>query len=140
MRNRRAGFLSVVLIVASQIGCGEPSAEELAAKIAASEELRHIDRICMELPKPPTFKQIKKGISGNSGNTIVYYQFASDMSFVEMRDFYQDSSVRGQYILTGEHYQEPERFISLLSLQREDVRIVLENRPPSAIFNLDCIK
>jgi len=135
MRRIRTTLLIVGLLVA----CREPSPEELAARIASSEELQYIDQICGEFPKPSNFRQVKKGVSGNAEKTIIYYQYLSDLSFAAVQDFYKDSNQRG-YVLESEDFREPEDFMSLLRFRRKDIRIVLEHRPPSAIFNIDCIR
>jgi hypothetical protein len=128
------------LILVLLDSCGEPSQEEVARKIAASEELRQIDKICTEFPKPPGFRQIKKGIPVNTEITSVYYQYSSNLSFTSVRNFYQDAANRGNYILVSENYIGPEDSINLLRFLRDDVGITLEHRPPAAIFNIDCIR
>lgn len=133
--------LLACLILVLLDSCRAPSQEEVAAKIAASEELSHIDQICTEFPKPPTFRQIKKGISEDSEITSIYYQYSSNLPFASVRDFYQDAANRGEYMIVSENYTEPESLISVLRLSREDVAIVLEHRPRRpAIYNIDCIR
>jgi|GEM_PF-5277139 len=133
-------ILLIVVVAVCVVSCRERSAEEIAAKIEASDVLSHIDQTCMKFPKPGGFKQIKKGISGNSEVAMIYYQYVSEKSFLEVRDFYRDPLTRGSYELTSENYREPESFISELRLLHGDVRIVVEHRPPSNIFSIGCIK
>ncbi len=132
--------LLTCLILVLLDSCGEPAEEEVARKIAASEELRHIDQICTEFPKPPAFRQIKKGIYVNSEIKSVYYQYSSNQPFAFVRNFYQDAANRGEYMLFSENYTEPEDTISTLRFLRDNVGITLEHRPPTAIFNIDCIR
>lgn len=130
----------IILITILLASCRGPSDDELSARIAASDVLSHVDKFCMEFPKPRGFRQIKKGLSGNSEITIIYYQYVSDMSFSEVKNFYLNSSNRAEYVLVKEDYREPEDYINLLTFLREDIKIVLEQRPPSAIYSFDCIK
>ena len=139
-RDRIIYGLLTFLMGVSLIACRDRSPEELASTIAASAELTHIDQICTELAKPSTFRQIKKGISGNSAKTIIYYQYVSEMSFTAVRDFYRGQAIGKEYELVNEDFREPEGFISILTIRRNDIRIVLEHRPPSGIFSIDCIK
>jgi hypothetical protein len=130
----------ITLFVISQVDCRDYTPEEVASKIAASDELQHIDKICSEIPKPPSFKQIKKGISGNAIESIVYYQYQTGVPFSAVRAFYEDPSLRGDYNLLSVSDHESIDYRSEIRLAREDVGIIIEHRPPSGIFVYDCFK
>lgn len=134
------GILLGFAIFITQSSCREPSPEEVEAKIAASRKLRQIDEVCSELPKPQSFRQIKKGISGNSRLSIIYYQYASDEPFSQVRDFYKANASEAGFVVTGEDYREPEALFSNIKLSREGVAIVVEHRRRFYIYNIDCIK
>ena len=130
--------VTALALMLGQTGCKQDSLEVVEQKILASKELRYIDQICKEFPKPARFEQAKKGLSGNSETTIIFYQYISHMPFETVKAFYQDSANRGQYSLIREEYKEP--LINLITFRRDDIRIVLEQRPPSGIVNVDCVK
>jgi hypothetical protein len=81
--------LLLTFVILSNFACGVQTQEDVDTKIQASQKLRQIDRVCGELPKPYSFRQIKKGLSGNASSSIVYYQFVSDQSFGDVRQFYR---------------------------------------------------
>ena len=131
--------LLACLILVLLNSCGE-SEEDVARKIAASEQLTRIDQICAEFPKPPGFRLIKKGVSVNEDVKGVYYQYSSNQPFASIANFYQDAGNRGQYLLVGENYTEPEELISNIRFLRDDVGITLERRPPAVIFSVSCLQ
>ena len=69
-------------------GCGEESASSIEAKIAGSQKLRHLDHICGELPKPPTFILKRKVLSGNANLSIIEYRYGSQQ-FAEIIEFFK---------------------------------------------------
>ena len=132
--------LVALSVVITHSACRDSTPEEVASKIAASGELQHIDKICSEIPKPSSFKQIKKGLSGNSIESIVYYQYQTGVPFSAVRAFYEDPALRGDYHLLSVSDNESIDYRSEIRLARDDVGIIIEHRPPSGIFVYDCFK
>jgi hypothetical protein len=135
LKNKR-NLIKLLVLTVLLNGCGQKSAEDVERIIAKSETLRHIDQICKEFPRPESFELQKKGLSGNSITSIVFYQYTAHVPFDEVKKFYQDSGLRAQYELRGESYKEP--LINEIWFRRGDVGINIENRPPSWIVNIGC--
>jgi hypothetical protein len=133
----------LIVIVASAVSlasCGQDSEEQVAAHIANSAELRQIDETCASFAKPESFRQVKKGISGNSEIAIIFYQYVSPLSFDEVAAFYREREKQEKYRIIREDNRQAERSINNIHFQVEGLSIVLENRPPYGIFSVDCIK
>lgn len=136
MKRARA-FIAVVIVVGLQFACDKLRPEEVEAKIIASAKLTRIDKACKELPKPTSFRQIEKGLSGNADLSIVYYRYASDLSFDEVKGFFNSNASGSGYSITNA--TESNRFLNELKLELSGIAIFVEQRPPAQVFNISCI-
>lgn len=139
MIKKIAVAILVGIVVLVQPACREPSLQEVNLRIASSEKLSRIDEVCIGLPKPANFRQIKKGLSGNANVSIVYYQYISDMSFDAVKDFYKEREANSDYVVALGTSTDSERLRSDFKIERSNVGIVVERRSPSSIVTVSCI-
>ena len=91
-RNRRrwgylglAFFVLVFYIVASE-SCDQTQ-KSVEEAIAKSENLKRVNQLCKDLPKPEDFKFISKELVDSSGTTLGFY-YKTNSSGEEVKSFY----------------------------------------------------
>lgn len=134
----RALASGVIVLSIIQFSCTDQSRHMVETRILNSEKLSEIDRVCSELPKPDSFRQVRKGLSGNANLSIIFYEFSSEQSFNSVADFYKSKSLEDGFVLTGATNGEMVR--NDIRLEREGVKVVIENRNGFRVYGVDCMK
>lgn len=80
-------FLALIILVSFDGGCFTPKGT-VEERIAASEGLSRVNKICLELPKPDGFILTGKNIRGNNRTYDVGYLFKSKYDFNKTKEFY----------------------------------------------------
>jgi len=82
-----------VLLVGSALSLkcsmSDRTPQETEEAIAKSVILRHVDKLCAELPSPSGFVFVDKVISGNSELASISYQYQSRLPADEAQSFYR---------------------------------------------------
>jgi hypothetical protein len=95
----------------------ELSQEEIERKISASENLKRIDRLCNELPKPEGFNFVDKSISGNSFASSISYHYRSAKRHEDVITFYSNFlKANGWVIGESNYYEKGNQQISIFSV------------------------
>jgi hypothetical protein len=129
-------FTLISLAALMSLACTADSSAVMERKIASSESLTHIDQVCMNFPKPASFELERKGLSGNLETNVIYYQYIAHAPFDSIKRFYQDLDLRDKYELLSENYKDP--LMNEINFQYLNVRINIENQPPSWIVVIEC--
>jgi len=95
-------FLCIFFLV----NCGEQSPAEVESRIANSEVLTRVDKLCNDLPKPKDFQFVRKSISGNSFTSSISYSYKSSTPYREAREFHNKYLFANGWIIGDSAYYE----------------------------------
>lgn len=127
-----------ILFILMLMSCGKMTPDEVEALIKSDKQFGYLDMVCDELPKPESFKYVGKYVFGNTKTNSLELSFRSPRLIREVRKFYEEE--HGYTITDWRYYSNPERFYSKIEFKYKDINIIIDRRPPSAIYGITCQK
>lgn len=86
-------FLGVfALMLFLNLSCNDKTQDEIESIIQSQRQLREVDQLCKDLPKPSDFKFVGKRLGGNTNTASVAYIFKKNSQNNEIINYYENWS------------------------------------------------